>query len=257
MPLLDGHVLITGAAGGIGTALAEAIRAHAPSTRLTLTDLGECDALAESLGGAVSLPSDLTAPGAPAELLARAEEAFGPVDVLVNNAGIVDFVAMSHPDSWQRGRRVLDIDLLAPLELSHLVLPGMLARGRGGLVQVASIAALSPMRGGVWYGAAKAGFAMASEALHMETRGTGVHVLTVYPGPITTPLEQKGRAQIGEDSSARILPSGKPDGLAREVVRSWSRGRRRLIYPSLYGVLGVLPSVGRWTAKLGPMPKER
>jgi short-subunit dehydrogenase len=257
VPALTGHVLLTGAAGAIGTALAHALREAEPSLTLTLTDRASTEPLAQTLGRAHAVQADLLDPDAPARLVETATAKSGPVDLLINCAGVLDFVPVAQAGSWERGRRVLQIDLLAPLELMHRCLPSMRARGGGGVINIASVAALAPMRGGAWYGGAKAGFGMASEAARMELRRDGVHVMTVYPGPILTPLERGGRAQLHESRAAERFPIGEAETLARLIVGGWLGGRARVVYPRAYEVVRLLPWIaGAISDRWGPATRD-
>ena len=99
----------------------------------------------------------------------------------------------------------------------------MIARGRGTIVDIASMAAIAPTPGMFFYNASKAALAAASESLRGELRGTGVHVLTVYPGPVRTPMETAGRAAYEETAATRLFT---PVGDARRA-RAQDRQRRR------------------------------
>jgi short-subunit dehydrogenase len=122
----------------------------------------------------------------------------------------------------------------------------MLARQSGGIVNVASMAAIAPTPGMMFYNAAKGGLAAASEALRGEVRKRGVRVLTVYPGPVTSAMEAAGRAAFADDAGLRSIPTGDPDELARLCARALERGSARVIYPRVYGLARNFPNLTRW-----------
>ena len=174
--------------------------------------------------------------------IAEAEAKLGPIDILVNNAGM-QIVAPIEETSVQDGEAVLKLDLLTPLRLTQAVLPSMLARGHGTIVDVASLAALAPTPGMHHYNAAKGGIAAASEALRGELKGTGVHVVTVYPGPVTTALANASFERYGGD--VKWIPTGTPAGLAKLIRRAVERKRPRVIYPRVYTVARHFPALTR------------
>ena len=250
------HVLITGAAAGIGKATTEAF-AHAGATALTLLDRDEVGlaALAETLPiPALKIACDLADTEELADVVARAEREHGPLEVLVNNAGVMWVESMAAMP-WERALTMLKIDLLAPLRLASAALPGMVARGRGTVVNVTSMAGVTPLRGCTYYCAAKGGLALASEALRHELKTSGVNVVTVYPGPVETALERGARAALRQNPARDRIPTGKPDVLARRIVEGVLRRRARVIYPRAYAAARWLPSItGVVVGALAPEP---
>ena len=133
-----------------------------------------------------------------------------------------------------------------------LAVPGMCARGAGLVINVASLAGVLPIRGASFYGAAKAGIAAMSEIAHLELARDGVHVVTVYPGPVSSGLERHARAQVKGTLLARWLPVGDPAGLAARIVRGVCEGEARVVFPPFYvaaaRALGLARFVtGRWS----------
>jgi 2-hydroxycyclohexanecarboxyl-CoA dehydrogenase len=156
---------------------------------------------------------------------------------------------------WRGARRLLDIDLVSPLRLMNLVAPTMIERGAGAIVNLASMAGRTPLRGCAYYGAAKAGLAMASEIAHLELAARGVSVVTVYPGPVSSALERRARAALAGGRIARIAPVGDAAVLARRIVTALDRGQPRVIYPALYAAADRALGVTRWfTARFSPDP---
>lgn len=250
------HVLITGAAGAIGSALARGFRGRYPDAHLTLVDVSpEVEATARAVGGPAEAGLwDLARPcGLPAEIEAVVARR-GPIDVLVNCAGIMEMRSLAGTP-WDLGARLLDIDLVSPLRLMSLVAPTMIARRKGCIINVSSLAGVTPLRGCTFYGAAKAGLAMASEIARLEMEPHGVQVITVYPGPVRSDLERRARAQVPPALMARLAPAGDPEPLARRILAAHAAGAARVVYPSFYELASRAPRVAGWiTSWLSPAP---
>jgi short-subunit dehydrogenase len=227
------HIVITGASSGIGAALARELGRAGHSLTLVARRKELLVKLALEIGANRThvVAHDLSDSARATDWLEGAESALGPVDVLINNAG-VQIVGATESVDADEGDRLLATDLLSPLRLTRAVLPGMIARGRGTIVDVASMASLAPTPGMTHYNAAKAGLAAASEALRGELRGTGVHVVTVYPGIIET--TDMAKAAIDKYEPSFLLartPRGNDRELARRVRRAIEKKRARVIYP--------------------------
>ncbi len=248
---MSSHVVLTGGAGAIGRALAAALRRARPTTRLTLVDRDEAGLreAARALGGETAIAAwDL----AELDLLPARVASLGEIDVLVNNAGFMELRSLT-ATPWALGERLLTVDLLSPLKLMALVAPQMAERGRGTIVNVASMAGVVPLRGAAYYGAAKAGLAMASEVAHAELAERGVHVVTVYPGPVRSALEGRARAQLPSTWLARAMPLGDPDTLAAKIADAIERRQARVIYPRFYDLASrIAPLAARFTQRWSP-----
>ncbi|HEY5924449.1 MAG TPA: SDR family NAD(P)-dependent oxidoreductase [Kofleriaceae bacterium] len=251
------HVLITGASGAIGAALARAMRTKWPHATLALLDRERAtlESLGAELGDSHVHVVDLCDLDALPDVIARIEEQAGPLDGLVNCAGIM---RVQHVASWKwdDASALLAIDLLAPLRLQDLVVRGMVERGSGVLVNVASMAGRVPLRGCAYYGAAKAGLAMASEIARADLAQHGVRVVTVYPGPVKSALEAGARADYGGGGwFGRLAPTGDARELASRIMDAIEDDEPRVIYPRLYGVGWTAPNLSRWFAlSYGPPP---
>jgi 2-hydroxycyclohexanecarboxyl-CoA dehydrogenase len=250
-----GHVVITGAAGAIGAALARAMRRAWPDAALALVDREETIALARELGGtARTYVTDLSRVESLPDVVSGIEQD-GPIDGLVNCAGIMRVQNVASW-KWDDASTLLAIDLLAPLRLMDLVVHGMAERGGGIVVNVSSMAGRVPLRGCAYYGAAKAGLAMASEIARADLADRGVQVITVYPGPVRSALEAGARADYGGGGVfGRFAPTGDPAELAARIMTAIADDEPRVIYPRLYGVGWTAPNLSRWFAlSYGPPP---
>lgn len=241
------HAVITGASSGIGESIARELARRGASCTLVARRRPLLDALAASLAPARThvVVADLANPDQACAWVDDAERALGPIDVLVNNAG-VQIVDQATRTDWDAAEKMLVVDLLTPLRLTQLVLRRMVARGSGTLVDIASMAALAPTPGMFFYNAAKGGLAAASEGLRAEVKPHGVHVVTVYPGPVKSAMEAAGRAAYEDTAMARNAPMGTPDVLARLVANAIEKKKPRVIYPRTYALARHFPNATRW-----------
>ncbi|MBI2372899.1 MAG: SDR family NAD(P)-dependent oxidoreductase [Deltaproteobacteria bacterium] len=240
------HVFITGASTGIGEAIARAFAA--PATRLTLVArrTEQLSAISKSLEcESRVVTTDLSSSDGIEAILSEAEGALGPVDVLINNAGVQN-IEQTQTADVESGERLLRLNLFTPLRLTRAVLPAMLERKSGTIVDVASMAALAPTPGMFYYNASKAGLAAASESLRGELRGTGVHVVTVYPGIIMTNMGTVGLTKYVSNWAERLQPRGDATTLGRLVVRAVETRGDRVIYPAFNHLARHFPATTRW-----------
>jgi short-subunit dehydrogenase len=179
--------LVTGASAGIGAAFARILASHGYDVALTARRADRLDKLAEEITlrygvEALTVTADLADPDAPGQILDFLTAHGRTVDALVNNAGygLPGAYADTH---WKDQRAVIQVMMTAPAELAHRVLPGMLHRRFGRIVNVSSLAGLVPGAAGhTLYGAVKAFLVRFSQSLHLETQGQGVHVSALCPG---------------------------------------------------------------------------
>jgi 2-hydroxycyclohexanecarboxyl-CoA dehydrogenase len=228
--------LVTGAGRGIGAEIARQLAGD--GVRVAVTDLDEQAArsTAKELhdrhgeGSALAVGLDIRDLSAIAIAVDYVESALGPVDVLVNNAGVdrIGPFTESTPSTWDL---LLQVNQRGPIAVTHAVLPGMLARGWGRIVSIASDAGKVGSSGEVVYSAAKGGVIAFTKALARETAAAGVAVNCVCPGPTDTALlDQVADAdQRLYDSLARAVPMrriGRPDDVAPAVAFLASEGAR-------------------------------
>ncbi len=218
---LDGrNALVTGASGAIGGAIARALHAQGAKVVLSGTREEALAALAAELGdGAHVCPADLRDPAAPDALVAAAEAAAGPLDIVVNNAGLTrDMLALRMKDeAWQE---VLDVDLTAPFRLARAAMKGMLRRRFGRVIGISSVVGTSGNAGQANYAAAKAGLVAMSKAMAQEVGGRGITVNIVSPGYVGSAMTEA----LAEEQKARLLQMipvgrmGAPGDVASAVV---------------------------------------
>ena len=251
------HALVTGASAGIGEGLAKRLASAGYDLTLVARREAQLERVIAELPSPVEARAriaDLAKLDELAGLIEASEAELGPLDVLVNNAG-VQIVTPIAKLELEAGERLLTINLHAPLRLALAAAEGMIARGRGTIVNIASLAAIAPTPGMIHYSASKSGLAGASEAMRPELRRHGVHVLTVYPGPVHTNMASAAVERYPEDPT-RGLPVGTTEVLARRVVRAIERERARVIYPAAYWIAWCFPTLTRWVmARASPMPE--
>jgi short-subunit dehydrogenase len=179
--------LVTGASAGIGEAFARLYARQGHDLVLTARRLPRLEQLAEELRELYDVDvqvvaADLAEPGAVDHIIAAIEARGRDVDVLINNAGYGIPSAYAET-TWSDQHAFLQVLLTSVCEMTHKLLPGMLSRGYGRIVNVASLAGLIPgLPGATLYNATKAFLVRFSQALHVETLGTGVHVTALCPG---------------------------------------------------------------------------
>lgn len=177
--------------------------------------------------------------------IAEAERELGPIDILINNAGY-QIVQAATETPWADGEALIRLNVLAPLKLTHHVLPRMMARKSGTIVDVASMAGIAPTPGMFFYNASKGALASASEGLRAEVKPYGIHIVTVYPGPVVSPMEARGRAAYEETFALRMTPTGKAEVLAKLIASAVENKKPRVIYPGIYGLSRHFPNLTRW-----------
>jgi 3alpha(or 20beta)-hydroxysteroid dehydrogenase len=224
MSRLKGKVaLITGAARGMGESHAR--RFIKEGAKVILTDRSEAQgrALAGELGeGALFLPHDVTDANQWASVVAQAEEAFGPINVLVNNAGILGPIARTQDLSEADYLHVCAINQHSVFLGMHAVLPSMLRAGGGSIVNISSIAGMAANYGfpSLAYVASKFAVRGMTKATAIEYGPHNIRVNSVHPGFIQTPMMVEATDEVGGDALA-LIPLGRiadPDEVSQLVL---------------------------------------
>lgn len=208
-------VLVTGASSGIGAATARAA-SHA-GARVVLVARREerIRQLADELGEAVSVRCDVTDPGQVEAAVRTATDAFGRIDVLVNNAGQGLQAPIDEIDS-DDFRAILDLNLVAPLVAMQAVIPVMREQGAGSIVNVSSGTTFSALPGSGAYASSKAGLNMLSAVARVDLADAGVVVSTMYP--FITDTEFIDSIRAGHEDASRLESSHAPQPQSPEQV---------------------------------------
>ncbi|TYB50091.1 SDR family NAD(P)-dependent oxidoreductase [Nonomuraea sp. PA05] len=186
--------LITGASSGLGHALAEYVLGRGDQAVLTASSTRATTELAaRHPRTALALPLDVTDPEQREAGVKRAEERFGGIDVLVNNAGI-DFIGALEEQEESDYRRLFEVNFFGAVALTRLVLPGMRARGRGVVVNVSSMDGLASLPANGYYSASKFALEGFTEALWQEIEPLGLHAMIIQPGSFRTGIEHRTKA---------------------------------------------------------------
>ena len=220
-------VVVTGASSGIGAAAAKMLSGEGAKVALAARREGAlvgAQAGLEARAESLVLPTDVTDREQVKALVERAEAELGPVDALVNCAGVMYFTLMQNvrADEWDR---TVEVNCKGALNCIGAVLPGMVERGRGHIVTVSSDAGRVVFPGLAVYSASKFFVEALSKGLRLETTGTGVKVTTVQPGNVATDLlalsgDEEALEWYGQPTGAKVLD---PEDVAASIVYALSQ----------------------------------
>jgi short-subunit dehydrogenase/MoaA/NifB/PqqE/SkfB family radical SAM enzyme len=186
------HVLITGASGGLGSALAKFIAEK--GARLVVTSRSE-KALSELISklpqteNAVAITADLSKPGEAERLSHEAVSALGHIDVLINNAG-VGYFALMHEATEENIRHLFEVNTISPLLLIKTLLPQMQKRAGGRVINILSCAGRVPIPTVGVYGGSKSALAVMTNTMRLELETEGIDIINIYPGTVATAFEE-------------------------------------------------------------------
>lgn len=246
---LKPFTVITGASEGIGRAFAIECARRGDNLILIARGVERLEAVANELraqgrGAVVSIPFDVTTMDAAQTIAVTVGAQGGFVNLLINNAGF-GLGGAFQEHSVEKIEAMVQLNVATPTRLMRAFLPDMLARGAGGIINVSSLGGYGP---GPWQGAyyaSKAYVTSLSEAVAYETRGQGVRILAVAPGPVETAFH----AKMGSDWAFYrwMIPSVSAESVARSGLRAYRFGRRvvlpGLLSPLLMATMRVTPHV--------------
>lgn len=185
-------VVITGASRGIGADAARVFAAAGGNVALLARSADSLAALAEEIGGnTLALSCDVSNPKAVAAAMLQVQEKFGSLDILINNAGVIDPIARiedASPESWGQ---LIDINIKGVFNGIHAALPLMKSGGGGTIINIGSGAAYNALEGWSAYCTSKAGVLMLTRALHLEEGDNGIRVLSLSPGTVATEMQRQ------------------------------------------------------------------
>jgi NAD(P)-dependent dehydrogenase (short-subunit alcohol dehydrogenase family) len=237
---LSGRVVaITGGARGIGLATARALRDAGARVAIGDIDGDEAIRAAAGLGTDVLAASlDVTDQASFRDFLALVERELAPLDVLINNAGIMP-IGPFLSEAPATAERVFDINVLGVMSGMKLALPGMLERGRGHIVNISSVAGRSPVPGGASYAAAKAAIVSLTETARVEFAGKGIDFTCVMPSFTSTDL-------ILGTKGTKFVPTVTPQDVAGAIAKAIDTPAYDVFVPSSVGVIiKTQPLLGR------------
>lgn len=255
MNLTDAHVLITGASRGIGAALAERFTEAGARTTLVARSEGDLKELSARLDGSAWLTADLAGSNGRDGLIARAEAEQGPLDVLVNNAGI-DLAGAFAEIGADNLEKIIALNALTPMELCRQAIPGMLERGAGHIVNVSSLAGTAVLPGMVAYSTTKAALTHFTSGLRADLRGLPIGTTVVEIGLIPeTDMGTSVTSYEPTDDAFRrfyrlgLLSDVGLEQVCRATVDAVRRNRRHVRYPRRARGFAVLAETPRRMAE--------
>jgi uncharacterized protein len=226
----DGVVVVTGASSGIGAEIAREFACRGYRLVLVARRADRLQELAEELDGLTHvLPIDLSNRDERTTLFDQVAALGVEADILVNNAGLATLgpVASSKPAAELS---LVEVDVAAVVDLCSRFVPGMVKRGRGAVLNVASVGAFGPVPGQASYGAAKAFVLSYTQAMREELRGTGVTAATLCPGPVKTGFGEA--AGIPDEEAEKSLPKfmwEDADAVAKVAVDGLASGKAVIV----------------------------
>ena len=237
------RIILTGAAGGIGSILAQRLTERKANCVLIDADAGKLDELCQKLPGTVSISADLSSASHCNEAAQQAINALGGIDILINLAGLMSFCTYEDEDI-SRVERLIQVNLVAPMVLSRSVLPIMLEQDAGQIVNIGSMFGSIGFAYFTAYSTSKFGLRGFSQALRRELADTKVSITYISPRAVKTPINT---GAIMKMNAATKSTMDDPDVVANKILHAIETGRKEayLGFPeSLFARLnGVWPSL--------------
>ena len=239
MKVKDQVAIVTGASSGIGAAVVVELARRGATVAAVARRADKLEETVRRAPGSFAVPGDVAdraqCDQIVAEVVARAKR---PVDILVNNAGISPGEDPVH-HTVSDVERVMAVNFMGAVYLVGAVLPEMVARRHGSIVNVTSVSGYVPNPGEPAYGASKAALSRWSHGLAVDLAGTGVHVGVLSPGPIDTEIWE----DTGTEYGGKLYP---PETVALAAVKMIEREQVHVTSPRRFGAVGaVYPLVGR------------
>jgi hypothetical protein len=231
-------VAVTGGARGIGYAIAARLLAEGAQVAIGDIDEPKLIEAAAGLGVHAHAALDVTDPAGFAAFLDLVENQLGPIDVLVNNAGIMPLGRL-HDEHDATSRRVLEINVLGVMHGTKLALHRMLPRRRGHVINISSLAGESYIPGAVSYATSKHAVKAFTESARREYRGSGVDISQVMPIYVNTELVAGARG-------VRLLPNVEPEQVAAAIVRLIARPKPRVWVTPYAGLVVTSQNLAPW-----------
>jgi short-subunit dehydrogenase len=238
---MSGIVLITGASAGLGAEFARQLSKRGQQLVLAARRKDRLDALAAEVGNARTVEIDLSEPGAAARLVANVEAAGETIETLINNAGFGLLGRFANLDA-AREREMIDLNCGALTDLCRAVVPGMIERRRGAILNVASTAAFQPGPKMAVYFATKAYVLSFTEALHEELKPHGIKVSALCPGPT--------RTEFGDVAGIKTL--GQFERLSMDAGPVVHAGLEGLEANKAVIIPGATNKIGAWSTRFAP-----
>ena len=248
------YVLLTGGSRGIGPIIAEALAARGANIALAARSQEGLQKLANKLSEfgtkTMIVPVDLSQISQQQSLVETVMNKFGRIDILINNAGLETEGAYLDL-SWEAIQKTVEVNLLAPMSLTHLVLPVMITQKSGHILNIASVAAKIGAPYAATYSGTKAGLAEWTRGLRLELQGSGVHFSTILPGYIN----EVGMFAKFQIKSPSLLGSTSPSKVASAVVKAIEKDKLELFVNSsparmLSVACELSPSFGDWLKRV-------
>jgi NAD(P)-dependent dehydrogenase (short-subunit alcohol dehydrogenase family) len=229
MNLQDRVAVVTGGGHGIGRALAESLAARGAKVVVADIHVARAEKIAARIGGR-AVACDVGDPHAVASLVQTAEEAFGPVDVFVSNAGFSDDPVAGVSLAVDDVERIVAVNLLAHVWAAKAVLPGMIERGQGWLVQTISSAALITGPSGMGYTLSKHGALGFAEWVALNHRHQGIHVTCLCPNAVNTGMlgrdeDDEERGEVDTELLEMLGDVVEPELCAAMTLEAMETGR--------------------------------
>ena len=251
--LVGKTALLTGASGGLGKYIAHSLADAGMNLCLVAfpgNGLEKLRAEVEEKGRkAIAIPADLRLPEQRTFVVQQTLEKFGSIDVLVNNAGI-EYTCDYHELTFEQIQDVISVNLEAPMMLSRMVLPDMVKRGSGHIVNISSLAGKAAPACQEPYAATKAGLIAFTTSLRATYRGTGVSASVICPGFVEAGIYARLKSTSGY-SAPLLLGTSRPEPVGEAVVRSIRKDMPELIINKwpvrpLIATTALSPALGAW-----------